>query len=169
MTVKEIIENAQALTGQFISTPMAIRHINNAVQFLKTRYDTANITNTMEIDTEADKPISLPDDCLGVIKVVHENRPYYDYVVVNNSIIFKDNGKFTLYLQRMPMAVETEHDEPDLPVQYHSILELYLASRMVQPIDREREQEFWVLAEQIHRRLQRMKRRNLRIPARVWR
>ena len=35
---------------------------------------------------------------------------------------------------------------------------------MIRPIDRELEQEFWVMAEQINQRLQRRKRKGARIP-----
>jgi len=170
MTVKDIIKHAQLLTGQFISLPVALELINNAVDFLKMRYDTA-FTNViaMEFEAEPDKPYPIEQDYYGITSVMFEGRPYKDYVVIDNNIVFRDKGKFTVYVQPVPIEVTTENDEPDLPMQYHSILKLYVASRMTRPIDRELEQEFWVMAEQINQRLQRRKRKGARIPVGVWR
>mgnify|MGYP000887687349 CR=1 FL=1 len=172
MTVKEIMGNAQYISGQFISLPVALRLINNAVDILATRYDTATPTDSIlrsTFNAKANEPCPLPEEYIGVTKVTLNGHPYTNYTISEDNIIFKDAGEFIVSLQLMPGPVEAESDEPNIPIPYHSIIELYIASRVVRPLDQNLEQRFYMMADQINTRLQCRKRKSLHIPARVWR
>lgn len=167
MTVQEILQNAQSIAGQFISNPVGIRLINNAVNLIANRFDTALNIERRAINVE-NKTYRL-GEFMGIKRVLRNNLIYKNYRIQDDEIIFENDGEYEIHFYNVPMAVEDMNDEPDINEQYHPIIELYVVSRMSRPYDRELEQEFFMLAEQIHLRLSKKSLRNARIPARVWR
>lgn len=168
MTVKDILQNAYSISGQFVSNPIGIRLINNAVNLLINRHETASNIMEIPVTIQDGESYELPD-VLGIKRVLKDGRYYKDYKVRENQVVFKDNGEYILYIFPMPAEVVTEDDIPDINSAYHSILELYVASRIPRPYDRELEQEFGQLAAEIDLRLQRGRQKNGNLPRRVWR
>lgn len=72
----------------------------------------------------------LPTNALDVVEVLDvDNEPYLDYSCRSGGIRFIDLGTYTVTCRKMPAAVTSTNEVPEVHEAYHSVMALFVASR----------------------------------------
>lgn len=144
MTGTEIRKDAlryAAMDGYNLTDPTTIDYINAAVEIVVINYDELGKKVTQEYnitDTTVSTWIDLPTDFLV------EKRTYYtddksrlidaasepnSYLIENGQIRFDFAGDYTMEYVRVPDAITSITNTPNIPSIYHRGLSYYVASR----------------------------------------
>lgn len=170
LTVKQVIENVNVVAGEFVSVALAVKLANEATDILAIQYDTACNVVPMEIEIDdINLKYELPEDVIGIKNVTCNGKRYTNFNTDRNLIKVNTPGTFVIDTLIPPRHVEEETDSLDIHRFYHPAIVNYISSRVVRPPDEDLESSFYSLAISANERLSRLKRRGIRIPARLWR
>ena len=183
MNVKEITDQAIELSGVPIDAFKSRRYINEAIQTLATQYDTACINATTDITcTDINAEYPLPDDCIGVTRIIFQNRKFTDFIIEDGNIIFDYVGTFTIRYIKNPILTERKvyqkelnTDIPSINLLYHRALPFYVASQVLlklnpnDPKITKYSSDFNSITQNADAKLNRQKRKGARIKAPLFR
>ena len=184
MTLNDFNEEVVYLTGgEPINLMTIYKFVNKAMDVLANRYDTACIQKTAVINcTDISLEYVLPIDCIGVFKVSEDNNKYNSYNINEGVISFGRTGDFTLSYYAVPvMTIRQDYDyklKSDIPPinsNYFKCMTKYIAGEILKinsPNDARINiytNDFIQEAKEVNDRFKRLKRKNMRVKAPIWR
>jgi len=184
VNIKEIADQAITLTGGLaIDYFKSRRYINEAMQMLAANYDTACNTDSTTITcTDTNSEYALPEDCIGVTKVLNDNVKFNCFTVYDNNITFDYKGTYAVRYIKNPALTDRKiyqkelyTDIPGINVLYHRALPFYVAAQILlqanpnDPRISKLLSDFNNATENVNMKLMREKRRGARIKAPIFR
>ena len=185
MNLKEIgEETSYLLVGEPVNLMTVTKFTNRCMDVLANRYDTACIRKEIAINiTDTNTDYDLPDDLIGIYKVIDvNNNKFKDFVVSDKAINISSKGNFTVKYYAIPVLTTREGydfniktDIPPIDNVYHKCIPYYIAMELLKINDAKSPQisiyiqDFVQECKEADTRMKRLKRRNSRIKAPVWR
>lgn len=186
MNCKEIINHAISLSGGSApNTIYAIAWINDGMELLSSRYNSANIVAISADMTftgaTANTQYPLNSDCRGVLSVVDgKNEQYAGYTIDDYGYIsFAADGDYSARWIRRPVALTLADSSLTLTPEVHEVFHIPLAYYVAFMDKRSRavedggavtyEDAFINRSEEANRTLLSLKAKNVRIGVRGWR
>jgi hypothetical protein len=183
LNIKEITDQAITLSGVPIDAFKSRRFINEAMQILAGTYDNACIkSNTTIICTDVNSEYPLPDDCIGVTRVMLNNQKFNNYIIEDGNIIFDYTGTFSVRYIKTPSLTdrkvyqkELNTDIPSIDLIFHRALPFYVAAQVLyttNPDDKKAGSfigRFNSIANDVNSKLDRPKRKGARMKAPLFR
>lgn len=167
-TVQDVINEVKSKHRIIISAPLACQLINDAVSELVTLYTTALVPTDIEFtNVKGGEPQIFQS--MGVYKVMSDGKPYKQYTVNSNTIIFANDGNYMVSALMLPDNVEGAQDEIPVHMAYHPCIVQYVAFYADQGDQKRTNDQFYLLSKEIHNRLSNTKLKGKRVPARLWR
>lgn len=156
------------MTGISVNPLFAVKFINEAMDILSTKYDTACIRDSADVITTKDyEELEVPFGCVAIKRIEKDGYKYNDYTADKDYMTIRDKGAYTVKFNRKPQEVSSGGETPEINSSYHSIIVFYVAFCIGKnPVN---EEKFYALAEDVNNRLKRVKRSGNKIPAPIWR
>ncbi|AZV56077.1 hypothetical protein [Clostridium sp. AWRP] len=108
-TVKDVYKEILSKTNKPLNLATIRRRINEAIDFFSSIYDRMILKSQITIScVDTDTYYEIPVDYIGISKVLDaDNKKYYDFQMLNNSIKFKNIGNYTLIVTIKPNLQQT--------------------------------------------------------------
>ncbi|MBO8161338.1 MAG: hypothetical protein H0Z24_06840 [Thermosipho sp. (in: Bacteria)] len=168
MTGQDIRILAQISIGKEINKTYATKFLNEGMEILAEKYDTACVKETTTITATKNTWYDLPNGFLKIRKVYKDDDEVLpdNYLVDFDQILFIEDGTYTIEYLRYPNELTVETDTPEIHKAYHKILSYFIASRETSrlfgsenPESARFMQEFEIRAKEIDIKLSSQKRR----------
>lgn len=185
MNCKEIINHAIGLSGGSVpNTIYALSWINDGVELLSARYNSANVVASADMaftGATSNALYPLNSNCRGVLSVVDgKNEQYAGYTVDDYGYIsFAADGDYSARYIRRPVTIALVEasltETPEVHEVFHVPLAYYVAfmDKRTRAVEGDGamvyEDAFVNRAEEANRVLLSLKAKNIRIGVRTWR
>jgi hypothetical protein len=176
MNVKTIIDQAIIHKDMTIDSVYGRRWINEAMNYLANRYDSACVQTETTIEcTDILTEYDLPTGCIGVRRIFDsDGLPYRNFTVELGRIMFENTDTYTVRYLSVPSNVTTDTETPTINSNFHLPIALFVAGRELSRVNKndtkapQLMQEFYFEVDKVNARLSNQKRGARRISTPSW-
>lgn len=181
MKIEQAIMQSQIEINRTINPQIAIAYLNNIQLRLAVNYETARNKESFIIENEdTNKYYPLKDYVDSPIKVESVKfaeglKRFKNYEVEDKEIRFLERGKFKVKAQKMPKLNRDKTEEINLPEEYHVAISKWISHKELSKLfgannnDASiKEEEFWVMVNEIDSNLKRLDKKPKTIKVPRW-